>query len=85
LGLFEFIAVLVIGSTIAKAVAKRISGQPHEGGAELRAMLQQTEQRLEDTEHTLSDTNERLAEMEERLDFTERMLARQNAREQLRP
>lgn len=83
--IFTFIAILVIGGPIAKAVAKRISGQPVTGGAELREMLQLTEQRLEDTDLRLADTTERLADMEERLDFTERLLARQNAREQLRP
>ena len=83
--LFTFIAIIVVGAPIAKAVAKRISGHPAAGGAELQDHLQQTEQRLEETEHRLTDTTERLADMEERLDFTERLLARQNAREQLRP
>ena len=85
MGLFEFIAIIVIGGTLAKALAKRISGPPAADGAELRDYLQQTEQRLEETEHRLTDPTERLADMEERLDFTERLLARQNAREQLRP
>ncbi len=85
MGLFEFIAIIVIGGTLAKAAAKRISGQPIAGSAELLDALHQTEQRLEETEHRLTDTSERLADMEERLDFTERLLARQNAREQLRP
>ena len=85
MGLFEFIAIIVIGGTLAKALAKRISGQPVTGSAEVLDILHQTEQRVEETEHRLTDTTERLADMEERLDFTERLLARQNAREQLRP
>ncbi len=85
LDVFTFIAILIVGGPIAKAVAKRISGQPVAGGAELRDLQQHTEQRLDETEHRLADTTERLADMEERLDFTERLLARQNAREQLRP
>ena len=83
--LLTFIAIIVVGSPIAKAVANRISAQPVAGGAGQRELAHQMEQRLEETEHSLSDTTERLADMEERLDFTERMLARQNAREQLRP
>ena len=85
MGLFEFIAIIVVGGPIAKALAKRISGHPVAGGSELHDLLQHTEQRLEETEHGLTDATERLADMEERLDFTERLLARQNAREQLRP
>jgi len=85
LDVFTFIAVLIVGGPISKAVAKRISGHAAAGGAELQELLQQTEQRLEDTDLRLADTTERLADMEERLDFTERLLARQNAREQLRP
>ncbi len=83
--LFTFIAIIVVGAPIAKAVAKRISGQPVSGGTQLRELLELTEQRLEETEHRLTETTDRLAEMEERLDFTERLLARQNAREQLGP
>ena len=85
MGLLEFIAIIVVGGPIAKALAKRISGQPVAGSAELLDILHQTEQRLEETEHRLTDNTERLTDMEERLDFTERLLARQNAREQLRP
>jgi hypothetical protein len=83
--LFTFIAIIVVGAPIAKALANRISGQPVTGGGELRQLLEATEQRLEETEHRLEETAERLADMEERLDFTERMLARQNARDQLGP
>ncbi len=83
--LFTFIAIIVVGGPIAKAVAKRLSGQDGTKGPESQAHQQQTEQRLEDAEMRLADTAERLADMEERLDFTERLLARQNAREQLRP
>lgn len=85
MNLLMFIAVLIIGGPIAKALAKRISGHPVTGGAELREALELTEQRLEDLEHHLAETNDRLADMDERLDFTERLLARQNAREQLGP
>ena len=85
MGVFEFIAIIVVVGPIAKALAKRISARPTAGDAELHGLLQQTEQRLEETEHRLADTVDRLVDMEERLDFTERLLARQNAREQLRP
>ena len=83
--LLTFIAIIVVGAPIAKAVANRISGQPVTGGSDMRELLELTEQRLEETEQRLADTTERLADMEERLDFTERMLARQNARDQLGP
>lgn len=80
---FAFIAILIVGAPIARAVAKRISGHGVAGGAELRKQLLHTEQRLEETERRLADTAERILDLEERLDFTERMLTRQNAREQL--
>ena len=82
---WTFILILVVGGPIAQAIARRIS-RPHRPGdkAMLEAM-EQTEQRLDDTEQRLMDTLDRMAEMEERLDFTERLLARQNAREQLGP
>jgi len=85
LDVFAFIAILIIGGPIAKAIAKRISGQAVAGGAELREQLLHTEQRLEETEQRLAETAERLLDVEERLDFTERMLTRQNAQEQLGP
>ncbi len=83
--LFTFIAIIVVGAPIAKAVANRISRQSDSGGARLRELLELTQHRLEETEQQLADTTERLADMEERLDFTERMLTRQNARDQLEP
>ena len=83
--LLTFIAIIVVGSPIAKAVAKRISAQPGSGRAEVQELAHRLEQRLEETDLRSADTAERLVDMEERLDFTERMLARQNAREQLRP
>lgn len=83
--LFTFIAIIVVGSPIAKAVANRISGRPASGGARMRELLEQTEQRLEENEHRLADYSERLTDMEERLDFTERMLTRQSSKEQLGP
>ena len=84
--LFTFIAIIVVGAPVAKAVASRISGKSSSGGdPRLRRLLEQTEQRLEETEHRLDETAERLVDMEERLDFTERMLTRQNARDQLSP
>jgi hypothetical protein len=66
-------------------VANRISGHSDFGGAKLRELLELTEHRIEETERQLADTTERLADMEERLDFTERMLTRQDARDQLEP
>lgn len=81
--LFTFIAIIVVGAPIAKAVASRISSQSVSGDARLRELLELTENRLEETDQRLAETTERLADMEERLDFTERMLTRQNARDQL--
>lgn len=83
--IFTFIAILVVGGPIAQAIARRISRPRDRGGTELVQALEQTEQRLDDTERHLADTQERLAEVEERLDFAERLLARQNARDQLGP
>ncbi len=83
--LFTFIAIIAVGAPIAKAIASRISNQPDAGGGRLRATLENTDHRLEETEQRLAETAERLADMEERLDFTERMLTRQNARDQLGP
>ena len=82
---FAFIAILIIGGPIARAVAKRISAHAVAGDSELRQLLLHTEQRLEETEQRLAETNERLLDVEERLDFTERMLTRQNAQDQLGP
>ena len=83
--LFTFIAIIVVGAPVAKAVASRISNQPDAGGPRLRELLEQTERRLEETEQRLAETVERLADMEERLDFTERVLTRHSANEQLGP
>lgn len=83
--LFTFIAVIVVGTPIAKAVANRISSQSVSGGAEMRHLLEHTEQRLLDTEQALADSNERLTDLEERLDVAERLLARHNAKDQLGP
>jgi len=83
--ILTFIAILVVGGPIAQAIARRISRRPERGAVELGQALEQTERRLEDTERHLADTQDRLAEVEERLDFAERLLARQQAREQLGP
>lgn len=83
--LLTFIAIIVVGAPIAKAVASRISGQAPAGDPRIRELLEQTEHRLEETEHRLAETAERLTDMEERLDFTERMLTQQKARDQLGP
>ena len=85
MGFLEFVVILAIGAPLAKALATRISGRQGGDSRALRQALEQTEQRLEDTEHRLADTLDRLAEVEERLDFAERLLARQDAREQLNP
>ncbi len=82
---WTFILILVVGGPIAQAVARRISRPQSSSDKGLLQAVEQTEQRLEDTEQRLMDTLDRMAEMEERLDFTERLLARQNAREQLGP
>lgn len=83
--LFSFIAVVIIGTPIARAIATRIRGRRVANGAALREALESTGQRLADAEQRIAETADRLAEVEERLDFTERLLARQNAREQLGP
>ncbi len=83
--LWTFILILIVGGPIAKAVAHRISRPQSSSDKALLEAMEQTDQRLEDTEQRLMDTLDRMAEMEERLDFTERLLARQNAREQLGP
>ena len=85
MGLLTFIAIIVVGAPIAKAIATRISGRPVADGAALREALELTQQRLEDAEQRIAETADRVAEVEERLDFTERLLARQKAREQLGP
>jgi uncharacterized membrane-anchored protein YhcB (DUF1043 family) len=85
LDLLTFIAIIVVGAPIAKAVANRISRQPVPGDPRLRELLEHAEQQLEEAEQRLAEHSERLADMEERLDFTERMLARHNARDQLGP
>ena len=82
---WTFVLILVVGGPIAQAVARRISRTHGSSDKGLLEAIEQTEQRLEDTEQRLMDTVDRMAEMEERLDFTERLLARQNAREQLGP
>ena len=82
---WTFILILVVGGPIAQAVARRISRPQSSSNKDLLEAIEQTEQRLEDTEQRLIDSFDRMSEMEERLDFTERLLARQNAREQLGP
>ena len=82
---WTFILILVVGGPIAQAVARRISRPQSSSAKALLEAMEQTDQRLEDTEQRLMDTLDRMAEMEERLEFTERFLARQNAREQLGP
>jgi len=84
-GVLEFILILAIGAPLAKALATRISGRQLANSRAVRQALEQTEQRLEDTEHRLADTLDRLTDVEERLDFAERLLARQQSREQLNP
>ena len=82
---WTFIVILAVGGPIAQAIARRISRPHRPADKALLEAIEQTEHRLEDTEQRLMDTLDRMAEMEERLDFTERLLARQNAREQLGP
>lgn len=76
-----FVAIIVVCSPIAKALAVRIrrgdTGDP--------AALGESRERLDEMEQRLEDTAEQLAEMEERIDFTERMLAQQKSRQQLSP
>jgi len=81
--LFTFIAIIIVGAPLAKAIATRISGHPVPHA--LRDAVEQTEQRLEETEQRLADTLSRLSEVEERLDFAERLLARQDTADRLGP
>ena len=85
MGILTFIAILIVGGQIAKAISQRNSGQQVAGGRELREAIDQIDHRLEDLEHHLAETNDRLADMDERMDFAERMLTQQKAREQLGP
>ncbi len=85
MGILTFIAVLVVGGQIAKAIAQRNAGPQLPGGRDLRETLDQLDHRLEELEHHLAETNDRLADMDERMDFAERMLTQQKAREQLGP
>ncbi len=82
---WTFVLILVVGGPIAQAIARRISRPQGKSDKALLDALAQTEQRLEETEQRLMDTVDHMAEMEERLDFAERLLARQNVREQLGP
>ncbi len=76
-----FIAIIVVCSPNAKAVAVRIrradAGDP--------AALGESRERLDEMEQRMEDMTARLAEVEERLDFTERTLAQHKARQQLNP
>lgn len=76
--LLTFIAILIVGSPIAKAVARRISTTAAPDSSLTRRALEQTEERLEMTQRQLEETMDRLLEVEERLDFTERLLSRQD-------
>lgn len=82
--IFTFIAILVVGAPIAKALANRISAPQVTDSGSVRDALEHTEQRLEFTEQQLADTLDRLAEVEERLDYTERLLTQRN-RDRLTP
>lgn len=72
MGFLVFIALLVFGSPIAKAIAHRIAHDGSKQGLpdpELRRQLQATEQRLAETES-------RLGTLEEKLDFYEKLLSK---------
>ena len=72
MSVFLFIAAIVLGAPIAKAIGRRIvlDGQPQgKPDPELRRQLQATEQRLAETES-------RLATLEEKLEFYEKLLAK---------
>ena len=85
LDIFLGIAILVLASRTAPALARRLSGQSLDGEAVRR--LREMEERLEQTEERLltlaSDSHERLVDIEERVDFTERVLQQQRAQGQL--
>ena len=82
--LLTFIAIIVVGAPIAKALATRISSPRHSDADSVREALERAEQRLEFTEQHLADTVDRLAEVEERLDYAERLLTRRD-RDRLAP
>ncbi|HEX9692545.1 MAG TPA: hypothetical protein VGA22_10640 [Gemmatimonadales bacterium] len=79
--LWLFLAIIIVGSPIAKAIALRI----RQGGAADLAGLRESMERLEDMDIRLEETARRLVDFEERLDYTERVLAQQRARDQLNP
>jgi len=85
LEIFMGIAILVLASKTAPAIARRLSGQALDGETVRR--MQDLEQRLEQTEERLlnlaADSHERLVDIEERVDFTERVLQQQRAHGQL--
>jgi hypothetical protein len=71
MGVFLILALIFIGTPIAKAIAKNIEHrglQPGPNESELKQALQLAEQRLNDSET-------RLAALEDRLDFYEKLLA----------
>ncbi len=74
MGILGYTAVKILGP-ITQAVARRIGGGGGEGDA-LRGEVDELRAGMDELRHQLLDT-------QERLDFTERLLARQRAPEQL--
>ena len=80
---FTFMAIIIVGASLAKAIATRISGQlvPHA----LRDVIEQNERCLQETEQRRAYAPSRLSEVEVRLAFAERLLARQEGADRLGP
>lgn len=74
MGILGYTAVKILGP-VAQAVARRIGGGGADGDA-LRGEVDDLRAGMEELRHQLMET-------QERLDFTERLLARQRAPEQL--
>jgi hypothetical protein len=83
MSILTFIAILIIGGPICKALAVRISRGSGTDSPTVRRALEEMEQRLVEGEDRLADAVDRLVEVEERLDFSERILAQQNSNKQL--
>lgn len=81
------IALIVLASRVAPALAMRLSGQVKDPDYERR--LRDVEERLGEIQERLvglaADAHERIMDLEERVDFTERVLHQNRDQERLEP
>ncbi len=81
------IALIVLASRTAPALAARLSGQVRDPEYERR--LRDVEERLNEVQERLvglaADAHDRLLDLEERVDFTERVLQQNREQEKLEP